>query len=160
MAEGEMQMSEDVGIVQALIEVRAARREVEQAKTAEAAAKKALEETSLYQQWDWARTARQKAEEVLAGREQLVRDLGRERYEKEGAAMKVPGISVKLYHVARYKLEEALAWARENMAGFLILDTKRFEKAAIGGVLPPGAPVQVVQEPRVSIASDLDTILS
>jgi hypothetical protein len=47
-----------------------------------------------------------------------------------------------------------VAWCAEHALKYLVLETKGFEKAA--SVLKDlGAPVELVREPRASIATDL-----
>ena len=64
------------------------------------------------------------------------------------------GLQIKMYHVARFEVSAAREWCFGHAPVYLKLDAARFEKA--GEVLAgQGAPVIVVEDPRVVIASDL-----
>ncbi len=74
-----------------------------------------------------------------------------------------PGVTVKVFQVVTYNPREALAWARSSGLA-LALDKAAFERIAKGSY-PEGPDwegkqiVQMTEEPRCQIATDLDAAL-
>ena len=90
--------------------------------------------------------------------EQRVRELALAEHALSGDANPAEGVQVKLFAKVVYEHEDAWAWCAEHALKYLVLETKGFEKAA--SVLKDlGAPVELVREPRVSIATDLSAWL-
>ena len=83
-----------------------------------------------------------------------------QNYTATGNKKPVDGVTVKVFTVLKYDLPEALDWARKNLAEALTLDRKLFETHAKGVAKTQPVPVvQIVDEPRVQIASDLEHYL-
>jgi hypothetical protein len=90
--------------------------------------------------------------------EQRVRELALAEHALSGDAKPAEGIQIKEFSKVVYAPNLALDWCRAHAPKYLQLDTKAFEKAA--SVLRDlGAPVELVREPRVSIATDLSAWL-
>jgi hypothetical protein len=68
------------------------------------------------------------------------------------------GVSVKVFDYIEYDRAQALAWAQEHKIALVpeSLDAKAFEKIAKASAI---AFVQVIPDPRVTIATDLDKAL-
>jgi hypothetical protein len=87
-----------------------------------------------------------------------VRERACEVYVSTGDNAPAKGITIKHFKTVVYDTAAATAWCRGVMPGLLVLDGKRFERAAKEGLVQ-GAPVQIVEEVRATIASDLSAYL-
>jgi hypothetical protein len=120
-----------------------------------AAAALALHETAKYKLLKDEQQVQHDMEEFAAALTQDVRDIALAIYRASGETKPVPGVVIKMYKLCKYDQELAKQWCATKAPGYLKLDNARFEKAA--EVLKDvGAPVQVVPDPRVTIASNLD----
>ncbi|HOW77955.1 MAG TPA: hypothetical protein PK406_00760 [Verrucomicrobiota bacterium] len=147
-----------MNLQEALIELAKARKALDGAQARLDMAMLAMKMTPQYATVEVAQAGQRNAEELVTQAGALVRQLAIDAFVGTGNKTPSPGVSIKLYKVAHYDPEAAKAWCRENAAGYLALDTKRFEKAA--PVLKDiGAPVQIIEDPRAVIASDLGGLL-
>lgn len=81
-----------------------------------------------------------------------VRELALAAFAENGSKQPSKWVTIRVNKRLRYDRTEASEWARVNAPAFFTLDVKAFEKAALS---LPGAPVEVIEEPSVAVASDL-----
>ncbi len=84
-----------------------------------------------------------------------IKKLALTEYVQSGNPKPVVGIQIKMYHKVLYDPVSAAAWVAQNAPALLVPDWKRFEK--LGPDL--GAPVEIVDDPHVTFASDLSAYL-
>jgi len=94
----------------------------------------------------------------VAAKENLLRDDAAQLACTKAGFEPPDGITLKHFIQVVYDPKVADTWARVNVPALMVLDTKTFEKAARAGTLP-GAPVQLIEDVRATIASDLSTYL-
>ena len=80
-----------------------------------------------------------------------------ELYHETGNKNPAEGVSIKIFKLLRYDPDEALKWAMNHAPNLVVtsLDIKKFEKVAT----TLGAPVEEIEDPRVTIAKDLSALL-
>jgi hypothetical protein len=81
-----------------------------------------------------------------------VRDLALASYAATGSKQPAKGVTIRVGKRLVYDRIKASAWARTNAPALFTLDIKAWEKAA---PTLPDAPIEIVEEPSVAIASDL-----
>lgn len=81
-----------------------------------------------------------------------------EMYHETGNKAPAEGVSIKIFKILRYDPDEAMTWAKHNAPHLVVesLDIKRFEKVAT----TLGAPVEEIEDPRVTISKDLSALLA
>ena len=67
----------------------------------------------------------------------------------------VDKVEIKIYKRLKYDLAKVLAWCRNNAPSLLIVNKKPFEKTAVA----IGAPVEVTEEAKCTIGTDLSAYL-
>lgn len=141
-------------------ELKALMAELAQARRAALAAagecgalSKTLAESELGQRMEAARKAWVAGEAQEKQLRARLQELAAAHYAATGEGRPAPGLAIKLFAVLDYDAGQALAWCEQNAPTLVkrALDVRAFEKTAV--VL--GAPVQVREEPRTSVASDL-----
>jgi len=146
----------DLTLTDRLHDVAEARHKLTVLKESEKQLERIATEALEYQMWQSAIERRRSQEGEVALAEQVVRERALE--DVPGNGVLPPGITLKRFTLVRYDTDAATAWCRGVMPGLLILDTKRFERAAKEGLVQ-GAPVQLVEDVRATIASDLSAYL-
>ena len=81
-----------------------------------------------------------------------VRELALASYAATGSKQPAKGVTIRVGKRLVYDRIKASEWARANAPALFALDIKAWEKAA---PTLPDAPIEVVEEPSVAIASDL-----
>jgi hypothetical protein len=93
-------------------------------------------------------------QEAIKVVEAKVRELALDNFYVTENSRPEQGVQIRLFSKVVYESLNAWAWCVEHARKYLLLDNKAFEKAA--PVLRDlGAPVKVVKEARVTIATDL-----
>lgn len=133
------------------LEVLKARQDEDEAVYAVHSAEVVLEETEAYCFLSAARVDRTAAIERRAQVEAELREAALADFQERGEKKVSPGVNIRMRKEKRYDLEKATNWAREHSTGLLILDRKAFEK---GGPFIAGAPIQIIEEPECTLASD------
>lgn len=135
-----------------------ARHRLEVLRTSERQLQTIATDNLEYIVWQKAAAERRLQEAAVDDKErQLRRDAVRAAYDTDN--FEPPqGITLKHFTEVVYDPKVADTWARVNVPALMVLDTKTFEKAARAGTLP-GAPVQLVEDVRATIASDLSAHL-
>ena len=141
-----------------LRELAEARVRLSECQVAESVCGEAARETSEWQVWQQALARRREQENSIANLESDVRVRACEAFGETGIAKPAEGISIRLFTTLAYDLTAVTNWCRGIMPGLLMLDTKRFERMAREDLLP-GAPVEIIKEPRATIATDLSAYL-
>jgi hypothetical protein len=136
--------------------VAALRVDLDETKQRLADAEAALHDTPEWERYEEMRGEVQAVNELLSTLLMTVKYDALSAYQATGAKQPESGVTIKMYSVLKYDLDTAEDWCRENAPTLLSLDVKRFEKAA---KTLPGAPVEIEQEPRATIASDLSAYL-
>jgi hypothetical protein len=90
---------------------------------------------------------------ILQQAEDELRSLVLDRFMANGDKNPLPGISIKIFKQYVYDVQEARSWAMLGAPSLLVLDTKLFEKLAPD---MPGAPIAVLDNPKVMLAKDLE----
>jgi len=80
-----------------------------------------------------------------------VRSIAVAMYQLDGQRKPHAGVEVKLYQTLEYDKAAATEWCREHLPTAMQLDVKRFERVAVD----VGAPVKVIETPRVFISKEL-----
>lgn len=111
-----------------------------------------LEHSVLIQSADIARTA-------VANAETAIKAIAIKAYTETQDAILCPGVTIKMFSTISYAPATAFEWAKEKKMALVpeALDKKAFEKIANASPLPF---VTYGKEPRVQIASDLETALA
>ena len=91
------------------------------------------------------------ARKLLADMETTIRTEAAEYFAATGEKKPVPGVTIKMFRVARYDRDAAQAWIRSSAPALLVPDWKAFEKTAAD----MGGPIEWAEEPRALIASVL-----
>lgn len=76
-------------------------------------------------------------------------------YEKIGSKKPLESVEIQGRRSVKYNQNELFEWCLKNALMFLTIDVDRIKKAALDGLLPEDAPVEVVTEPSLVIRSDL-----
>ena len=76
-------------------------------------------------------------------------------YETDGEKSPIDKVVVKIFRSLKYDTAKILEWCRANAPGVLIVNKKPFEKMAVD----IGAPVEVVEEPKCTLATDMSVYL-
>lgn len=118
-----------------------------------------IADLAISQKWHAARDKYREHERYIETLEVAVRNAAVEAFLATGDKHPAEGVTVKVFKNLSYAIETVTDWARLHMPMVLALDRKRFERAATSGILPDTAPVDVIDEPRVTIASDLSVYL-
>jgi hypothetical protein len=114
--------------------------------------------TPEYSFWLIRKGAKDLAAEDVKIAEAKVRELALDNFYVTENSRQAEGVQVKLFSRVEYEPALALTWCLGHATKYLQLDTRAFEKAA--PVLRDlGAPVELVKEARVQIATDLDVWL-
>jgi hypothetical protein len=142
-----------------LRELAEARRELASRQDREFRAHEIVAEDSNFQAWQAMIADRREQEQHVTSLEGDVRCAAVESYLDTGDKAPAPGITIKTFSRLEYDQVAATNWCRGIMPGLLTLDTKRFERMASQDMLP-GAPVEIVKEPRATIATDLSSYLT
>ena len=81
-----------------------------------------------------------------------------ELYNRQMAKDGLPhGLAIRVNHSLKYDLNSVTEWAKENAKMLFKLDVKAFEKMATTTTVPG---VEIVDEPSITIATDLSEYLS
>ena len=145
---------------EALTNLAEVRRDLDAAAQAVARAKQALEETAEAK----ALAELKKQQAALSGEYMATDDQARALVlaEFQATANKAPakGADISIYHEAEYDPARLLAWCQERRPTYVLLslDVKRIDKNA-DDLMRDGAPLQIVERPRVRIATDLSEYL-
>jgi len=145
-------------LTDSLHDLAEARRRMEVLRTSERQLQTIATDNLEYIIWQKAVAERRLQETQVAAKENLLREdaaqaaYGTDNFEPPA------GITMKHFTQVVYDPKQADTWARVNVPALMVLDTKTFEKAARAGTLP-GAPVQLIEDVRATIASDLSQYL-
>lgn len=134
------------------------RNEIEEAKARQAEWQAVLEATPEWQALQAVKDCGKALSEEEQKARTAVEDEALAAFRDTGDRKAHEGVEVKMVTRILYYPVAATAWCRENAPTFLTLDVKPFEKAAKAGL--PGAPVEVIEEPKVYIARDLSGAVS
>lgn len=121
-----------------------------------AGAEAALRTTAQWAEVERRSTRLQETKKESTEAEAEVRKQALGVYEETGDKAPHPAVTIKMYTVLDYQEINALSYAREHLPQALKLDKRTFETAA--KVLDLGF-VDIVQEPRATIARDLSGYL-
>ena len=80
-------------------------------------------------------------------------------YKETGEKKLIDKVEVKIYKRLEYDIAKVLTWCRSNAPTFLTVDKKPFEKMALWSSDGLGAPVQVIEEAKCTIGTDLSAYL-
>jgi len=97
----------------------------------------------------------EKLSEDLMVAERELKEMAIVLYEETKEKKPIDKVEIKIFKKIKYDLVKALAWCRENAPSLLIVNKKRFEKMAV----ELGAPVEVKEEARCAIGTDLSAYL-
>jgi len=98
-----------------------------------------------------AKEARALAQQESESADADVRSIAVAMYQLDGQRKPHAGVEVKLYQTLEYDKAAATEWCREHLPTAMQFDVKRFERVAVD----VGAPVKVIETPRVFISKEL-----
>lgn len=83
-----------------------------------------------------------------------------EAYRETKVKAPAPGAAIRISRRVIYQDADVMAWAVQEAPYLVVsvLDAEKLKKAALAGALSDAAPVQIMEIPQVTIASDLSTL--
>lgn len=144
---------DEAALRKAVQELRVARQAFDQAQEEQNALWLELMATEAGRAWASQKSAVADLGLVVETAETDLRRMVAEHYEVHRNMRPVAGVLVKTFKRLIYSVDEVLAWCEEKAPALVERKlAKGFEKVI---EYMPGAPVEVIQEPRVQIASEL-----
>lgn len=134
-------------------EVQACRTYMAELTTQHFEAKKKLEQTPEWLEVERIKALSQPQGTRVSQQEEALRSMALVAYRENGDKAPVAGVTVKQYKHLVYDTAIATEWCKAN-APALIMHTLSPDYGKVAENLP-GAPIEVVYEPRVQIAKDL-----
>ena len=92
----------------------------------------------------------------VAAKEAEVRNAVLAEYDRSGNKRPTDFVGIRVTRKVQFTAEAATAWARDYAPDLLVVDTKRFEKGVLAGVL--NGPAVVTEQPTATIATDLSSL--
>lgn len=132
------------------------RQEFEDAKQEKVSAERVLAETKEGKHLQWCVEDLANEQAVLSGAEDQLKSAVLEVYEETSERKPITGTEVKIFKSLKYDAAKVLEWCREKATGLLIVNKKPFEKTAV----EMGAPVDVIEEAKCTLAKDLSSYLA
>jgi len=145
-------------LTDSLHDLAEARHRLEVLRTSERQLQTIATDNLEYIVWQKAVVERRLQEMAVDDKERQLRRDAAQAYRSDWSGDLPDGITIKKHTELVYDPKVADTWARVNVPALMVLDTRTFEKAARAGTLP-GAPVQLVEDVRATIASDLSAYL-
>ena len=136
--------------------VAKSRRSLEEWKLSQSSAKEELEKTPQNKQLQEMSAIVGQVFEDLTHAEEELKLAALALYEETKEKKPVDKVEIKIFKRLKYEVPKVLAWCRDNAASLLIVNKKPFEKTAV----EIGAPVEVTEEAKCTIGTDLSCYLT
>lgn len=151
------QIEEQISIIRAITVLAKVNKRHQERVKATAAAKKKLEESELYKEYEKAQNAAKSTSNLVDSLKALIREQALREFEETGDKTPVKGVQIKSFSIVSVTDDKtAKKWAAENAPLLLSLDLNKFRKAVENLDLP--FVVKGVEH-RAEIASDLSMYL-
>jgi len=135
--------------------VAKSRRNLEEWKLSQSSAKEELEKTPQNKCLQEISAIVGQVSEDLTHAEEELKSASLTLYDETKEKKPIDKVEIKIYKRLEYDPTKILEWCKKNAQSLLIVNKKPFEKTAVG----IGAPVEVTEEAKCTIGTDLTVYL-